>query len=306
MMSVQERVSLFLEGTRRRRRDIVTPEGVTLPVEIATFGERATAFVLDVALWLGASIVLVLLLLLVAGPLLRLKGALAILAGALLLATFIIRNFYFIHFELAWRGATPGKRAVGLRVIDRGGGPLRPAAIVARNLTREIEAFLPLSLLLTLGGAGGAGPWGRLSLLAWLLLFALLPLFNRERLRAGDLIGGTLVVALPRRMLLADLVDEALDHRFTERQLAAYGAFELQILEELLRRPEGLETGRARREVCDRICRRIGWPAPVPDAEVERFLRHFYAAERAWLEREQLFGRLHADKSGSDAEPPPR
>jgi uncharacterized RDD family membrane protein YckC len=294
-MSLEERVSLFIEGTRRRRRDIVTPEGVTIPVEIATFGERATAFILDVALWFVASIVLVLLLLLIAGPLLLVKGAFTLFAGALLFASFLVRNFYFIHFELAWRGATPGKRLVGLRVIDRRGGPLRPAAVVARNLTREIEMFLPLSLLSAPGGEGG---WGRLATFLWLLLFSLLPLFNRERLRAGDLIGGTLVVALPRRMLLADLVEEGLAYAFSERQLGAYGAFELQILEELLRRPEGPDTVRARRDVADRICRRIGWTAPVPDAEVARFLRDFYAAERAWLERERLFGRVHADKGG--------
>jgi uncharacterized RDD family membrane protein YckC len=294
-MSLEERVSLFIEGTRRRRRDIVTPEGVTMPVEIATFGERATAFILDVALWFVASIVLVLLLLLIAGPLLLVKGAFTLFAGALLFASFLIRNFYFIHFELAWRGATPGKRMVGLRVIDRRGGPLRPAAVVARNLTREIEVFLPLSLLSAPGVEGG---WGRLATFLWLLLFSLLPLFNRERLRAGDLIGGTLVVVLPRRMLLADLVEGGFAYEFTERQLGAYGAFELQILEELLRRPEGLDTARARRDVADRICRRIGWTAPVPDADVARFLRDFYAAERAWLEREQLYGRVHADKGG--------
>jgi uncharacterized RDD family membrane protein YckC len=295
---VEDRVTHFLEGTRRNRREITTPEGVPLEVEIATFPERATAFVLDLAIWFGATIILLLSLFLLLGPLLgllRFAGAGALFVGLLLFFAFIIRNFYFLHFELVWRGTTPGKRIVGLRVIDRGGGPLLPAAVVARNLTREIEAFVPLSLLLSLN-SGAAGGWERLCLGLWLMLFAALPLFNRDRMRAGDLIAGTLVIAMPQRSLLADLVDERARFAFSESQLRAYGAFELQILEELLRRPDGPETRQLRREVCEKISRKIAWSAAVPDGEVERFLRDFYVAERAWLEREQLFGKIHADK----------
>ena len=298
MTAAEERVAEFLDGGRRRRRDIVTPEGVALPVEIAGFGDRAAAFLVDLAIWFGASIVLMLAGVLLLAFVTRLlhHGAAALIGiffGGLLLASFLARNFYFMHFELAWRGATPGKRLLGLRVIDRGGGPLRPSAVVARNLTREIEAFLPLSLLLSLGAGSG---WERLSLGLWLLLFTLLPLFNRERLRAGDLIGGTMVVLLPRRMLLVDLVEAGPAYRFTDRQLGAYGAFELQILEEVLRRPGGGEARAGLRDIAERICRRIGWSEPVTEREVERFLRDFYIAERAFLEREQLMGRVRADK----------
>jgi hypothetical protein len=37
-------------------------------------------------------------------------------------------------------------------VIDRRGGPLRPAAVVARNLIRQAEFFFPLELLLVSRG----------------------------------------------------------------------------------------------------------------------------------------------------------
>jgi len=295
--AVQDRVAEFLEGGRRNRRDIATPEGVMLPVEIASVGERVVAFVLDLVFWFGASLIIFLLLFLMLGPLLRLSGGGGTLVlGVLLFIGFLLRNFYFIHFELVWRGATPGKRLLGLRVIDRKGGPLLPSAVVARNLTREIEMFLPLGLLMSLKDAPGAAAWESLSLGAWLLLFTALPAFNRDRMRAGDFIAGTIVIAVPRRVLLADLVDATVHYAFTERQLRAYGAFELQILEELLRRPEGEDTRRVKRDVCDRICRRIEWPSPVPDPEVTLFLRDFYTAERAWLEREQLFGKPRADK----------
>jgi hypothetical protein len=183
---------------------------------------------------------------------------------------------------------------MGIKVIDRHGGPLLPGAVIARNLTREIEYFLPMGLL-SEGAARGA-PWLALCLGLWFLLFTLLPLFNRQRLRAGDLIAGTMVVVLPRRLLLDDLAEHQARFVFAERQLRSYGAFELQVLEELLRRAAGKDAARLRREVTDKICRKIAWTEPVPDAEVEQFLRDFYAAERAFLEREQLYGRPKASK----------
>src|SRR4030095_16192685 len=89
--------------------------------------------------------------------LIALISAIGVSGGSLLAVSigpfigFMVRNLYFVGFELAGRGGTPGNRCVGLRVIDGAGGPLQPSAIVARNLTREIETFLPLGVLLTAG-----------------------------------------------------------------------------------------------------------------------------------------------------------
>jgi hypothetical protein len=49
-------------------------------------------------------------------------------------------------------------------------------------------------------------------------------------------------------------------------------------------------------DVCDRICRKIGWKETIPEVDIITFLRDFYTAQRAHLEREQLFGRPRADK----------
>ena len=296
--SGHEQASRFLEGESRRRRTIVSPEGVSLPVDLADHGERMTAFALDFFFWTGATAILYLLLFVLF--LTGVSGAVA--AGIALFIAFLIRNFYFIHFELTWQGQTPGKRMLGLRVIDRAGGPLRPAAIIARNLTREVETFLPLGLLNSLSGFAGAGVvWERLSIVTWLLLLSALPFFNRNRLRAGDLIAGTMVIALPRRVLAGDLVEQEFHYSFSDSQLRAYGAFELQILEELLRRPEGGETVQLRREVCDKICHKIGFTADISDGNVGLFLTDFYTAERGFLEREQLFGRKRTDKNDGQA-----
>jgi uncharacterized RDD family membrane protein YckC len=288
MTLAHERTTQFFEGVRRRRREIVTPEGVPLPVELAHYGERLSAFLLDWVLWTVATIAIYVPIILSIGK----AGGILIAISVALFIGFLIRNLYFVVFEIAWRGATPGKRAVGLRVIDRHGGPLLPTAVIARNLTREVEMFLPLGILMS----GGARDWEGLSLAVWMLFFAVLPAINRDGMRGGDLIAGTMVIALPKRALSSDLVESATQFSFTDQQLRAYGAFELQVLEELLRRPDSAETLRVLNEVCDKICHRIGWAAPVPANQVARFLRDFYTAERAFLEREQLYGKGRADK----------
>jgi uncharacterized RDD family membrane protein YckC len=293
MAVTHERTSEFFEGMRKERRQIVTPEGIPVSVELADHGERLVAFTLDLFIWLMLSLAILIPLLAAVGV----GGGSLIAVSIALFIAFLVRNLYFVYFELAWRGATPGKRLVGLRVIDRAGGPLLPSAIVARNLTREVETFLPLGILLTWGkAADGRLEWENLAIGVWLLFFAALPFINRDRMRGGDLIAGTMVIALPKRALAGDLVAEKRQFAFTEQQLRAYGAFELQVLEELLRHPDTPDARRTLDEVCGKICRRIGWTAAVPPEQVLPFLREFYTAERAFLEREQLFGKARADK----------
>lgn len=299
--ALQQRASQIFGDLRRQRREIVTPEDVPVTVEITDYGERLSAFSIDFAIWSLLTLLIYLPVFLIIG---RVGGSLIAMSIALFIG-FVVRNLYFIYFELAWQGATPGKRAIGLRVIDHRGGPLLPSAVIARNLTREVEMFIPLGVLLEGGRAVGGGvDWSQLSTAVWLLFFAALPAINRDRMRGGDLIAGTMVIALPRRALSSDLVERTTQYAFTPQQLQAYGAFELQVLEELLRRPPSAETARVLEEVCDKICRKIGWADPPPRREATAFLRDFYTAERAYLEREQLFGKAKADKYTEPAAPP--
>jgi len=288
-----DRVAHLFGGARRARREIVSPEGVTLEVEIADRGERLTAFALDMLFWLLATIVIYLVVVVVAlGS--HTIGSVAI--TVCLFLAFIVRNLYFTHFELAWQGCTPGKRICGLKVIDREGGPLLPGAVVARNLTREVEVFLPFGLFLSLGGGSALQT---LSYLVWIMVIAMLPVFNRDRLRAGDLIAGTMVIALPRNQLSGELADNQRVYQFTPRQLQIYGAFELQVLEELLRKPRSVDSDRALVDVGAKICKKIGWTDELRPSETRAFLEAFYTAERAELERGQLFGHYRADKNAT-------
>lgn len=290
----------LFDDRRRQKRAITTPEGVPVTVEIADYGERLTAFAIDFAIWTLLTLVIYIPVLSLIG---RGGGSLIAISIALFFG-FLVRNLYFIYFELAWQGATPGKRIVGLRVIDRKGGPLVGSAVIARNLTREVEMFIPFGILLEGGRtANGMVDWSQLSIAFWLLFFAALPAINRDRMRGGDLIAGTMVISLPKRALSSDLVERAMQFNFTPQQLQAYGTFELQVLEELLRRPPSAETMAVLEEVRDKICRKIGWSDPVPPRDVTVFLRDFYTAERAYLEREQLFGKAKADKYAQPAPP---
>ena len=218
-----------------------------------------------------------------------------------LFIAFVIRNLYFVYFEIAWRGSTPGKRVVGIRVIDRAGGPLLPSAVIARNLTREVEIFLPLGILMTGGKASdGTVDFEQLSIAVWLVAFAALPLINRDRMRGGDLIAGTMVIrAVPKLMLLGD-PRPGRDPIFLYRAAAcaSMAPLDCSVLEALLRRPVWASDGlHVLEDVCDKICRKIGWTEPVSRQQlVVAFLRDFYTAERAFLEREQLYGSARADK----------
>jgi len=292
-LAAQERAARLFQETRRQKRQIVTPEGVPVTVEVADYGERLAAFMIDFVIWTLLTLAIYIPVLSLIG---RVGGSLIAISIALFLG-FLIRNLYFIYFELAWQGATPGKRIMGLRVIERNGGPLLASAVIARNLTREVEMFLPLGILLAGGrSANGMIDWSTLFIAIWLLFFAALPVTNRDRMRGGDLIAGTMVISMPRRALLSDLVEGAMQFTFTPQQLQAYGAFELQVLEELLRRPHQADSMQVLDEVCDKIRRKIGWTAPVPRRDVVAFLHDFYAAERAHLEREQLYGKARPDK----------
>ena len=189
------------------RRELVTPEGVDLRLQVATYGERIAAFVLDLVIQALALAAFTLVLLLAAWAT-RSEPGFELMGVVWLLGGFALRNFYFMAFEAGPRGATPGKRALGLRVAAADGGRLTADAVFARNAMRELEVFLPLSFL----GARGQGvDAGLLALGAlWSGVFLLFPLFNRDRRRIGDLVAGTLVIKAPRALLRPDLAEAPL------------------------------------------------------------------------------------------------
>ena len=273
------------------RRSLVTPEGVDLGLRIGEASERAAAFLIDAAIIVAGLVVLTLLAIF---AFVAAKGEAGEMIGAIwLLGSFFARNVYFIAFELGGRAATPGKRLMGLRVAARHGGRLTADAIFARNAMRELEVYLPLSFLLS--GGQDVDAWLKLLGVIWCGVFVLFPLFNRDRLRVGDLVAGTWVVKAPKARLLPDLTGAqgfgAQGFAFTQTQVDAYGVKELHVLEEVLRR-SNLATKAA---VADRIRRKIGWIRTDTESD-GAFLEAYYAALRRRLETRLLFGRRRKDK----------
>jgi uncharacterized RDD family membrane protein YckC len=273
-------------------REFVTPEGVDLRLKIGVFSERCVAFLLDVLIVAGGLLALTLLVAAVAwGTGWKGGGETAVVIW--LLGFFLAREAYFIGFELRPGGATPGKRAVGLRVAARDGGRLTANAVFARNAMRELEIFLPASFLFARGQGVDAGLMALGAI--WSAVFVLFPLFNRDRLRLGDVAAGTMVVKSPRRVLRPDLAQEGpapgSGVAFSEAQLDVYGIKELQVLEEVLRHGDR----RAIAEVATRIRAKIGWTAPLEVSD-RGFLNAYYTGLRARLETRMLFGHRRADK----------
>lgn len=153
-------------------QSVATPEGVDLALVPAGALPRVTAFAID----LFIRVVMVGLLAMLLGIL----GALG--QGLLLLIIFVVEWFYPVAFEVLGKGATPGKRSVGLCVVESDGRPVGFAASMIRNLLRTAD-FLPFMF--------GFG-----------LLFML---FHPRFQRLGDLAAGTLVVWAPTPLKVPSL-----------------------------------------------------------------------------------------------------
>lgn len=281
-------------ATSTALRSVLTPEGVPIEVELADHGARAGALLIDLLIIIGT--------LLIVGLVLALAAFLApgVAFALLAILSFLLRCPFFIYFELRWRGQTPGKRVFKLRVVDRRGGALSPRAVAARNVTREVEVFMPVTLLLARPSAEDLSGMDNLLVVAalvWLAIFVLMPLFTRDRLRIGDMVAGTWVVRSEPVALLRDLTTNppSRRYRFTAAHLDVYGIAELQVLERLLRQPNTQATLDTKKEVLERILDKIAWP-DRESLDRESFLNEYYAALRAHLEQRALFGDRRADK----------
>lgn len=142
-------------------RAIETPEGVELRLRVAGPPARVLAWAIDVAIRLLGYAVLSI-------PLLVLGRA---GVGLLFLVLFLGEWLYPVLFEVYARGATPGKKLVGLAVVHDDGTPVGWSGALLRNLLRVAD-FLPV-----------AYGFGLVTMLV-----------HPEFKRLGDLAAGTVVV----------------------------------------------------------------------------------------------------------------
>src|SRR5712691_3405172 len=121
--------------------DVVTGEAVVLEVPCARFPSRLLALALD----LFIQLVLLFVLFLVIGLALSGDGVNGATAGAITLTvTILIIVGYPVLWETLTRGGSPGKFALGLRVVSDDGGPERFRQALVRGLAAVVEIWLLL------------------------------------------------------------------------------------------------------------------------------------------------------------------
>jgi uncharacterized RDD family membrane protein YckC len=214
-----------------------------------------------------------------------------LLTALWLVGFFLLRNGWFTLFEMGSRGATPGKRVMGLRVVARDGARLTGAAVIARNAMREIEVFLPLSFLAQQSAEGTADTFLTLFSLLWSGIFLFFPLFNRDRLRIGDLVAGTWVIQVSKATLNEDLASAGPAPRriFPEQALRQYGILELQTLERVVREDQPAAIAAVARTIREKF-------KLADDGDDYGFLFDYYGALCSRLEGQMMVGRRRETK----------
>jgi uncharacterized RDD family membrane protein YckC len=158
-----------------RSVDVRTGEAVAIRYELAGLGSRFLAVTVDLIAQVAIIAALVIVVALAApsggkAPAAD-KNATAWGIALLVVILFVVFFGWFIVFETWWSGRTPGKRALGLRVVRDGGFPIDAGAAVIRNLVRIVEVAL-----------------------GFYTLSAISALVSKENKRLGDFAAGTIVV----------------------------------------------------------------------------------------------------------------
>jgi len=209
---------------------IETPERVPLHFALASIGNRFLACAFDHVLQSLAMAAIVLSAVFLAGSELgeaaeRFTEAPKWAQALLIVALFLVWSGYFVLFEWAWSGQTPGKRWLKLRVIREDGRPVTFWEAAARNLLRVFDAE-PF-------------PFYSLGLVAVFL--------SRRDQRVGDMVAGTVVVREREaqaptfeQVFSAPTSDAALRRSFRpvpfKASLAALTEPEIEVVEAFLRR----------------------------------------------------------------------
>ena len=251
----------------RQHLEVETPEHVVLDYEIAGLGSRALATIID-------SILLVVWLLAVLVVLTSLVHTGRWLGVAMTIVSFASVWGYFTFFEGLRRGQTPGKRRLGIRVVQDTGHAVTFGAAALRNLLRVAD-FLPPPYLI---GAlfVGLHPRGK---------------------RLGDLVAGTVVVRdRPAEASTREAIPSATG------ELEAVGVPELadeefRFLREYVERADSLPP-EIRTRLAGRLTERLAARFPGRDTDPVRFLTALYRDELA--RRRGRFGARSHGGEGQD------
>lgn len=148
---------------------IVTPEAVVLDFDTAGAGSRILSEVVDLLIQGTILFALFFAAGLAASGGVELGQTAAIILVTVL--TFLVLVGYPVAFESLWNGRTPGKAALGLRVVTVEGGPIRFRHAAIRGMFALVEIWATA---------------GSVALISVVL--------TRRNQRVGDLVAGTVVL----------------------------------------------------------------------------------------------------------------
>lgn len=242
---------------------VETPEGVRLRFSLAGIGSRTAAALLDM-LFLGLVSSLVALALLASASF-DPSGISGFVAGFAIAGLLLGWIAYFAGFQSAWGGETPGKRALGLRVIASDGRPGTAVQFLLRSLLWPIDVLIPLPFL-SVGS----------------VLVAATP----RHQRLGDLAARTVVVRVEKaERELEPFPNETYDTlegrttHFGPAEAARLTTSDVAFLRRLLVR-EGLEPEQRRRLFVDSAAHYAELLAAGPFEDARLFLREVYLFAR--------------------------
>ena len=176
-----------------RTLDVRTPESIAFSYELAGVGSRFLAVLIDLAVQISLLALIIWGLVEATIHLPRTPPRHSSLGDSianaiLIFIVFLIFFGYFVLFEAFWSGQTPGKRAMGIRVVSDGGYPVDFMASLVRNLIRVGEASL-----------------------GFYVIAGIVAVASPQNKRLGDMAAGTIVVRdakLSQTDLLRDLREE--------------------------------------------------------------------------------------------------
>lgn len=123
-----------------RQVDVETPEHVAIGYELADLGSRFTALLIDYVVLMVAQIGMIVVVLAAGWALGSVAETLQGVGLALLIAfSFVMQWGYFVLYEGLRDGQTPGKRRMGIRVVQDGGYPVTLQGAAVRNLVRVLD-----------------------------------------------------------------------------------------------------------------------------------------------------------------------
>ncbi|MEO5678172.1 MAG: RDD family protein [Acidimicrobiales bacterium] len=236
---------------------LLTPEAVVLGFDTAGLSTRLLARLVD------GTVQLILVIGTLSG-LAFLSGAGVPDVGLLIAALFLLPLLllgYPIAFEALWRGRTPGKAALGLRVVTVEGAPVRFRHALIRGGAEVVDLY-GLGILVVAPGIVGA--------------IAIAASARSQRL--GDMVAGTLVVrersGAPRATPAAFVVPWGYEAYAVTVDVSGIGARDYQAVRSYLLRAAGLRP-EARRQVAAELGRAIAAGlrhVPPPDVSPDAFL----------------------------------